>query len=252
MVRLIELVTIVSLVNFSQAASDEAGKKLLGLSKVSRNTGLNSRSLLQKRCQGTCSECFGAGYMSCPGSDYLCYLPGDPNYGIDSCSGSGSATTAAPSPTTTGSAGNSDFCSGQDATCTSCFGPGYLPCSDGKSCCKSAPLQTEAIADRSLDNPADPDYDTCPDGSGASGGTGSGSSSCASQYGSGSIPCGSDACYNPDEGEVCCSGGYHCFSGQTCSSTIGKCCNSVRVTNHRSKSTDDFRIQPVLAALAEL
>lgn len=141
MVRFIDLIFLASLLAFSSASPETAGKKVLGLTRVSTNTGLNSRSLnsrslLQKRCQGTCSECFGAGYISCPGSEYLCYLPGDSNYGIDSCSGSGSGTGSAPSPTTTGSAGNSDYCSGQYATCISCFGPGYLSCPDGKTCCE--------------------------------------------------------------------------------------------------------------------
>ena len=143
MVRLAGLISYASLFAVCIAAPDDATKNRQGLTKVSPNSGLNSRalsprSLLQKRCQGTCEECFGAGYTECPGSDYYCYLPGDAEYGIDSCSSTGSSytsTTAAASPTTTGSAGNSDYCSGPDATCVTCFGPGYLQCSDGISCC---------------------------------------------------------------------------------------------------------------------
>lgn len=159
---------------------------------------------LEKRCSGTCAECFGDGYTQCPGSALYCYLPGDSTYGLDSCPGesSGSPTSTADTsiPTSTGVSGIDDICSQKGATCVSCFGPGYLQCPDGYHCY----------------DPSDPNYSTCPDdGTGGSGGGGGGSSSggsttassCADQYGTGSVPCGTDACYNPTEGDICCADG---------------------------------------------
>jgi len=181
---------------------------------------------LNKRCTGSCEECFGSGYTLCPGSSIFCYLPGDASYGLDSCSssdgGSSDSTPTASAPastSTSGSTGIDDLCSQVGATCVSCFGPTYLQCSDGFHCY----------------DPTDPNYDTCPDGSTSSGGSSSGGSSgggsggstttesCAEQWGAGNIPCGTDGCYDPTIGESCCTGGFYCDAGYTCSSTVGKC-----------------------------
>ncbi|KAH0832722.1 hypothetical protein AYO21_00372 [Fonsecaea monophora] len=176
---------------------------------------LMSRRDLNKRCTGTCEECFGGGYTLCPGSAIYCYLPGDDTYGLDSCdldsSDDGLSTTntaTAPASTSTSLSGLDDICYQTGATCASCFGSSYLECPDGYHCY----------------DPSDPLYDTCPEESTSSGGGGSSSSStCAEIYGEGNIPCGSDSCYNPDDGESCCAGGYYCEDGYTCSSTLGKC-----------------------------
>ncbi len=169
---------------------------------------LMTRSL-DKRCSGSCEECFGSGYTLCPGSSIFCYLPGDDFYGIESCStdssdtGSSYTTSAdASTSTSTSSSGYDDICSQTGATCTSCFGSGYLECADGYHCY----------------NPDDPQYDTCPDDStgssdsGSSGSSGSSNSSCADTYGAGNIACGTDSCYNPEDGEVCCQDGCECIS----------------------------------------
>lgn len=212
MVHFTALLSIAVLLGLSSASlSEDAAKNQLGLTRVSPNPKVEPRSLFHKRCEGTCEECFGTGYTLCPGSSYYCYLPGDTYYGLDSCTStsSGSDTTytsSAPEPTSTGTAGDSNFCTGAGATCVSCFGEGYLDCPDNYNCY----------------NPNDPQYDTCP--SDTSSGSGGSSSSCADQYGSGSLPCGSDSCYNPTEGDVCCADGYHCEDGYTCSSIVGKCC----------------------------
>ncbi|KIW19944.1 hypothetical protein PV08_00519 [Exophiala spinifera] len=202
---------------------DAASLKGLDVGRTRTPTSTNrlmTRSL-DKRCTGSCTECFGAGYTLCPGSSIFCYLPGDEYYGLDSCSsgdtgtGSDSATsTAAASPsssTSTSTSGGTDICSQVGATCVSCFGSGYMECSDGYHCY----------------NPNDPDYDTCPDDTtgGSDGGSGGTTdSSCAAKWGAGNIACGSTGCYNPDEGEICCEDGYYCAAGTTCSSTVGKCC----------------------------
>jgi len=97
----------------------------------------------------------------------------------------------------------------------SCFGPTYIDCPDGYHCY----------------DPTDPNYDTCPDDTSSSGGSSSGGSSggttttasCAAQWGEGNIPCGTDGCYDPTIGESCCSGGFYCDAGYSCSSTLGKC-----------------------------
>ncbi|KAK5048369.1 hypothetical protein LTR84_006039 [Exophiala bonariae] len=167
---------------------------------------------LDKRCTGSCEECFGDGYTLCPGSSIYCYLPGDSSYGLDSCSSdySSDSTSTASAPASTSTAyGTDELCYQTGATCTSCFGPTYLDCPDGYHCY----------------DPNDPLYDTCPEDDDSSDTTSSGSgSTCADVYGSGSIPCGDDSCYNPGDGDVCCDDGYHCEDGYTCSSISGKCC----------------------------
>jgi hypothetical protein len=143
---------------------------------------------LNKRCTGSCAECFGDGYTGCPGSSIYCYKPGDLFYGLESClstsSGSSTATSTASAAGSTSTSGTGDLCYDDDATCTSCFGPTYFDCPDGYHCY----------------DPNDPQYDTCPDNSTDT----DNSSACASQFGVGSVPCGEDSCYNPDEGDVCC------------------------------------------------
>jgi len=57
-------------------------------------------------------------------------------------------------------------------------------------------------------------------------------------YGDGNIPCGSDACYNPDIGESCCAGGYYCDAGYTCSSTVGKCSYGSGLSGGSSTTSD--------------
>ncbi|ETN36854.1 uncharacterized protein HMPREF1541_07841 [Cyphellophora europaea CBS 101466] len=139
---------------------------------------LVARSLEERdTCSGTCAQCFGSGYTLCPSSSIFCYKPGDADYGLDSCpysssSGSDSASASTDTytssyPTSTGSAGDSDFCSEKGATCVGCFGAGYLDCGDDVHCY----------------NPNDPQYDTCPDGSTPTGGSSSSGSSGSSGSG---------------------------------------------------------------------
>ncbi|KIW13399.1 hypothetical protein PV08_08587 [Exophiala spinifera] len=161
-------------------------------------------------CSGTCVQCFGTGYINCPNSDIQCYLPGDQTYGIDTCPSSASATSGAAPTSSPGSAGGSETCSTPGASCVQCFGAGYEDCPDGVYCY----------------DPNDPDHNTCPDSSNGNGGDPTTDSQCASQFGSGFIICGTDACYNPGNGESCCQDGYYCSSGYTCSSVVGKCCPS--------------------------
>lgn len=148
---------------------------------------------LDKRCTGTCEECFGDGYTLCPGSSIYCYLPGDSSYGLDSCSSdysSDSTSTASAPESTSTSSGTDELCYQTGATCVSCFGPTYLDCPDGYHCY----------------DPNDPLYDTCPDDDDSTSGTSS-DTTCADVYGSGSVPCGEDSCYNPGDGDVCCDDG---------------------------------------------
>jgi len=136
-----------------------------------------------------------------------------------------------------------EVCSGPDVTCVSCFGAGYTYCPDGITCY----------------DPSDP-TSSCTAGSGGGSGT---SDSCAEQYGAGSVSCGTGYCYNPTEGDVCCSDGCkccfhishdfefirtergqlsltlslaHCEGGDYCASTPGKCCIPVRPFISDSKS----------------
>ncbi|OAP63668.1 hypothetical protein AYL99_02895 [Fonsecaea erecta] len=210
-----------SLILLVTAEGDAVFKGLSGQGRSRTPTStskLMSRRDLNKRCIGTCEECFGAGYTLCPGSDIFCYLPGDATYGLDSCSsgsdgsdsGLTTATASASAPTSTSTSGIDDLCYQAGATCVSCFGSGYLGCPDGYHCY----------------NPSDPSYDTCPDDGSSYGGSDNSTTttaSCSDLYGEGNIPCGTDSCYNPDDGESCCAGGYYCEAGYSCSSTLGKC-----------------------------
>jgi hypothetical protein len=115
------------------AAAQEADASSKGLtSGRGRSTNPNaagrlmSKRDLEKRCTGTCEECFGSGYTLCPGSSIFCYLPGDATYGLDSCSSDSydsTPTTTASSSSSTGITGVDDICSQAGATCQSCFGP---------------------------------------------------------------------------------------------------------------------------------
>lgn len=113
------------------AANDAAIKKPnSAFTKVAPKTQPVARSLAERDdfCSGTCVQCFGAGYILCPGSSLYCYSPGDPTYGIDSCPSDTSDTISTAQPTPTGS---TDYCYGK--SCASCFGAGYLACSDGST-----------------------------------------------------------------------------------------------------------------------
>lgn len=142
MVQLVTLLTFTSV--FALSSAQEGKKHGIGFTKVpaNENPQVKPRSLEQRQtCSGTCSECFGSGYTLCPGSSLFCYKPGDPSYGLDSCPGSSTGSDSSDTyssssyvPTSTGSAGDSDFCSGTAATCVTCFGAGYLDCGDGINC----------------------------------------------------------------------------------------------------------------------
>lgn len=196
---------ISSLILLASAQEPEAAFRGLtgpgsGRSRTPHSTSskLMSRRDLNKRCTGSCEECFGDGYTLCPGSSIYCYLPGDDYYGLDSCSSDSydsSPTTSADSsaPTSSSTSGIDELCYETGATCTSCFGPTYLECPDGYHCY----------------DPADSLYDTCPDDdtTTSSGDNATTVSSCEELWGAGNIPCGSDSCYNPDIGESCCAEG---------------------------------------------
>lgn len=140
-------------------------------------------------CEGPCS-CFGEGFINCPGDSYYCYRPGDTCYDIDTCNGdSGTPTSAAvpsyvPSETYSSLVPTStDYCYG---SCLTCWGQGYTECPSNDGFCYEPDNSTSV----------------CPDGTSGDSGTGS----CAETYGQGSVAC-HDACYNPGEGESCCSNG---------------------------------------------
>lgn len=79
---------------------------------------------LHKRCFGSCEECFGQGYQECASSSSLCFKPGDPQHGEESCSSSG--TTVPTTPTI-------DYCS--TGSCEACFGAGSTECPGSTSQC---------------------------------------------------------------------------------------------------------------------
>ncbi|KAL1855582.1 hypothetical protein Plec18170_004303 [Paecilomyces lecythidis] len=145
-----------------------------GLRKAVQKSLETRQSTGSDYCSGpgvTCQSCFGSGYIQCPGDSFTCYKPGDPEYGScsegdsegsdSSSSGSDGDTTTSPEyvPSSTSSSyspasssSGSDYCYGK--SCTGCFGPGYLDCPGGSTYCY---------------NPSDPEYSTCPSGTGSSG-----------------------------------------------------------------------------------
>jgi hypothetical protein len=94
-------------------------------------TGKEKRELdtlgLQKRCTGSCSECFGDGYQECASSSSICFKPGDAQHGEDTCSSSGTVDSTTPTTPT------SDFCT--SGGCAACFGDGYQDCPDSSLYC---------------------------------------------------------------------------------------------------------------------
>ena len=97
-----------------------------GLQSLHLNTkekrGLGTFSL-HKRCVGTCSECFGSGYQECASSSSICFKPGDPQHGEETCSESGATIPTVPT---------TDYCSG---SCQSCFGASSTECPGSTSQC---------------------------------------------------------------------------------------------------------------------
>lgn len=138
----------------------------------------SKRDLTQRQsCQGTCEECFGSGYMECPDSNYYCYKPGDPTYGLDSCK-SGSTTGG----------------SGSGVTCEATYGANYRECpgfSNYPNSCYDSTLSsgTEAC----YGDGTTTDY--CTEGS-----------SCSTCFGSGYQTCQDDSgyCYQPGNATSCC------------------------------------------------
>ncbi|GAB7326650.1 hypothetical protein MBLNU13_g10614t1 [Cladosporium sp. NU13] len=82
---------------------------------------------LHKRCVGSCSECFGAGYQECASSSSICFKPGDPQHGEETCSSSGTADSTVPT------APIIDYCAQGD--CEACFGAGSTECPGSTSQC---------------------------------------------------------------------------------------------------------------------
>lgn len=204
---LVLLFNLFSFVHATQRLSNSRALQLqishLDSIPLPHRRGLDAREI----CSGSCTTCFGAGYISCPDSDFWCYLPGDPNYGIDSCTDGSAATTTtaatfvtptlSSAPTQTYSDSGSpttSLCPNDGATCAQCFGAGYVFCSGSIIHCYD-PSDASSI---------------CPGGGGGSGGittSSGGTPSCAEQYGAGNVRCGDHSCYNPSAGEDCCSDG---------------------------------------------
>ena len=166
----------------------------------------NSQSKVRRSAQtiectssDSCAECFGAGYISCPGSSIDCYNPGSDLSGLDSCPGTPAVPSSLPTSTIVSSR------------------PGST---------------TTGVGDN-----------------------------CAAVFGTGSITCSFyPNCYNPTEGDVCCSDGSkcslytlltlatgantcpgYCLTGETCSSNPGYCesttAEGVIITRPASGST---------------
>jgi hypothetical protein len=156
-----------SLAILASAQDIAAGSKTLIPSGGSSSSRLLLARDLEKRCTGSCSECFGSGYTLCPDSLIFCYLPGDSNYGLDSCSldfgssgSSGSLTSSATysAPTSTSTGG----LTGSGSSCSDQYGPGNIDCGSdacynpdiGESCCAggcmypSLPLNPYSVPSR--------------------------------------------------------------------------------------------------------
>lgn len=141
-------------------------------------------------CNTVCS-CFGTGFIDCPGDTINCYRPGDTCYGIDSCGAPSETPVPAPTSYTPGFT-PTDFC--YDGTCLTCFGPSYIDCPADDHWCYDPNNSTSV----------------CPDGTGGT--FSSIDAACEAQYGPGEVAC-YDACYNPSQGDVCCSDGRKWTTG---------------------------------------
>jgi hypothetical protein len=128
--------------------------------------------------QGDCALCFGAGATECPGSTSQCYMPGDSESGIESCSSSDSdssgtkpsASSDLPTPSASSDSSstsgsnitNTEFCDNGGFDCKRCLGSTYIPCPDAPNSYCYDPNNSTSI---------------CPDGTLPAGDSGSSSGS---------------------------------------------------------------------------
>jgi hypothetical protein len=108
------------LLSLTAAVSAHPDSKLQSLHLMENEKRALETFGLQKRCTGSCTECFGDGYQECASSSSICFKPGDAQHGEDSCSSSGSVDSTTPTTPT------SDFCT--SGGCETCFGGGYQDC----------------------------------------------------------------------------------------------------------------------------
>jgi hypothetical protein len=115
------------LISLTAAVSTHPDSKLQSLHLMGKEKrGLETFGL-QKRCTGSCAECFGDGYQECASSSSICFKPGDAQHGEDTCSSSGTVDSTTPTTPT------SDFCT--SGGCAVCFGDGYQDCPDSSLYC---------------------------------------------------------------------------------------------------------------------
>lgn len=191
---------------------------------------------LHKRCFGSCTECFGEGYQECASSSSLCFKPGDPQHGEESCSSSGTTIPSTPII---------DYCS--TGSCEACFGAGSTECpgstsqcympGDSKSgiesCSSSGSDSSGTTPSSSSDSPAPSTSSDSSTTSGSDTSTTSGSNitstdfcdnggfDCKRCFGSTFIPC-PDApnsyCYDPNNSTSICPDGTSPAGGSGSSS----------------------------------
>lgn len=121
-----------------------------------RRSAQTGRTCTSTPARDSCAQCFGAGFINCPGSTILCYEPGSTVEGIDSCPGtpafasSPSTSTIVnitpPSPTITRFGENCAAAFGSGSiTCATdpwCYNPsqGEVCCADGRMCLDLCPV----------------------------------------------------------------------------------------------------------------
>lgn len=218
-------------------AHPDHGLQSLHLDTIDKR-GLDTFSL-HKRCIGSCEECFGEGYQECASSSSICFKPGDPQHGEETCSTSGTTDSTVPT------APIIDYCGQGD--CEACFGTGSTECpgstsqcyipGDSKSgiesCSSSGSDSSDTTSSSSSDSPAP---STGSDSSSTAGSNitttdfcDNGSLDCKRCFGSTFIPC-PDApnsyCYDPNNSTSICPDGTFPSGSADSSSGSGSAADS--------------------------
>jgi len=235
-------------------AHPDHGLQSLHLDTIEKRDSVNFG--LHKRCVGSCSECFGQGYQECASSSSICFKPGDPQHGEETCSSSDTTDSTVPT------APIIDYCAQGD--CESCFGAGSTDCpgsttqcyipGDSKSgiesCSSSGSDSSGTTPSSSSDSPAP---SSGLDSSSTSGSNitstefcDNGGFDCRLCFGSTYIPC-PDApdsyCYDPNNSTSVCPEGTSPAGGFGSSSGSGSAAGSGSSTYTASTGSADSPTQ---------
>ena len=174
--------------------------KPASLVQIGKVGGVSRRQ--DEGCYGTCAECFGSNYRSCPDNENICWDPNDPTTGCNDITIPDFDDIDIPDfpdfddidiP------GGTEWCTSGE-TCSECFGSGYELCPGSDNMCYDPDDPTTGCEDEGgfpddddIDIPGDTEW--CTDGG-----------SCSDCFGSGYELCpGSDLmCWDPSDPTSVC------------------------------------------------